>query len=85
MVEISLPDWTARRHMAVPSNSLAVSKAEILLLGWDRLLVLDPETWKLKRELYLSDSGQLSASPDGHGYRCGGAWLREISVWVPAI
>ena len=65
LIEISLPDWTVRRRLAVPSTSLAVSKQAILLLGWDRLLILDPETWKLKRELYLPDSEQLSVSPDG--------------------
>jgi hypothetical protein len=65
LIEISLPDWTARRRLVVPSDWLAVSKQGILLLGSERLLVLDPETWKLKRELYLPDSQQLSVSPDG--------------------
>jgi hypothetical protein len=65
LIEILLPDWAVRRRMAVPSKSLAASKEGLLLLGWDRLLVLDPETWKLKRELYLPDSQQMSVLPDG--------------------
>jgi hypothetical protein len=62
LLDISLPDWTVRRRLLVPSTSLAVNNEGLLLLSEDRLLVLDPETWQLKQELYVGGE-QLSAWP----------------------